>query len=56
MFKEVLGFLKDRDEIKLEGIVTTVDQKTLIGFPLSSGEGRGQIGPALLILQLKKLQ
>lgn len=56
VFREVLGFLKDHDKIKLEGIVTTVDQKTLIGFLLHSGEGRGQIGPALLILQLKKLQ
>lgn len=37
-------------KIKLEGVVTAVDQKTLIGFPVSSGEGRGQIGPALLIL------
>lgn len=29
MFKKVLGFLKDCDKIKFEGIVTTVDQKTV---------------------------
>lgn len=28
LLKKVLGVLKDCDEIKLEGVVTTVDQKS----------------------------
>lgn len=56
MFKKVLEFLNDCDKIKLEGVVTTVDQKTFDWISCVFWWRQGQIRLALLILQLKKLQ
>lgn len=56
VFKKVLEFLKDCDKIKLEGVVTTVDQETFDWISCVFWWRQGQIGPALLTLQLKKLQ
>lgn len=42
--------LKDCGKIKLEGVVIIADQKTLIGFPVASVKGRGQMLAVLLIL------
>ena len=44
------SLLKDCGKIKLEGVVTIVDQKTLIGFPVAFVKGRGQMLAVLLIL------